>query len=438
MIQKSILIGAPFSGSGKTLITLGLMRALSNLGIKIAPAKAGPDYIDVAYLSKASGKKAVNLDGFAFNNDELRGLANRQANNADLLLIEGVMGLFDGGFGANKIVSGSTADLAQKLNSSIVLIIDCSHMAQSIAAMTYGYKNFSAEINVAGVILNKVASIKHEKMLRDALVPVGVEVLGAVYRNDELNIPNRHLGLTLPNEIDGTEILIEKAAKMVATSIDLEKFIALAMPLEKQDYQPKLAPLGQHITIARDDAFVFIYQHQLMGWRKMGAKISFFSPLNNEKPDVSADAIFLPGGYPELHGEKIANADIFKVGMQEAQKRGALIYGECGGFMVLGERLIDQQGMSYEMSGLLPIVSSINQPKRVLGYRHLSHNSPLPFAKNLSGHEFHYSSCSKTKLPTLFGAKDSSGQNLAAMGAVLGNVMGSYAHVISAAFGGQA
>jgi len=437
LIPKSILIGAPFSGSGKTLITLGLMRALSNMGVKIAPAKTGPDYIDVAYLSKASGKKAINLDGFAFNNDELRGLANQQARNADLLLVEGVMGLFDGAFGANKIGIGSTADLAQKLNSPIVLIIDCSHMAQSIAAIVYGYKNFSSEINVAGVILNKVASARHEKMLRDALVPVGVEILGAVYRNDELNIPNRHLGLTLPNEIDGTELLIEKVAKMVANSVDLEKFMALALPLEAQNYQPELAPLGQHIAIAKDDAFAFIYQHQLMAWRKKGAKISFFSPLNNDKPDDKADAIFLPGGYPELHGEKIANADNFKRGLLEAQQRGALIYGECGGFMVLGERLINQQGKSYEMSGLLPIISNINQPKRVLGYRYLSHNSSLPFAKNLSGHEFHYSSCSKTDLPALFGAKDSAGVELDAMGAVLNNVMGSYAHVISASFGGQ-
>ncbi len=404
------------------------MRAFMQKGVKLAPAKTGPDYIDGAYLAKASDEKTVNLDSFAFETSELLGLANHASKNSDLLLIEGAMGLFDGG--ANGV--GSSADLAKKLSLPIILVIDCSFMAQSISALIYGYKNFDKEINLAGVILNRVGSERHENILRTALAPMGVEVLGVIYRDDELKIANRHLGLILPNEIGDAEKLITSAAKKIGKSVDLDRLLEIAKPLQAQKYSPSLAPLGQHIAIAKDDCFAFIYQHQILGWQKMGAQISFFSPLNNQGSALDADAVFLPGGYPELYAEKLSNSDIFFNGLQKASERDALIYGECGGFMVLGEALIDKQGNKHKMSGLLPITSFMNNPKRVLGYRYLSHKSPLPFAKNLKGHEFHYSYCSKSDLPSLFNAKDSYGEILPDMGVVKGNIMGSYAHVISA------
>ncbi len=427
-MAKGIIISAPHSGSGKTLVALGLMRAFAQRGVKIAPAKTGPDYIDGAYLAKASGSKTINLDSFAFETNELLGLANHASESSDLLLVEGAMGLFDGG--ANG--AGSSADLAQKLALPIVLVVDCSFMAQSISALVFGYKNFDKDINIAGVILNRVGSQRHEDILRTALKLMNVEVLGVIYRDEELKIANRHLGLILPNEIDDAEKLVSLAAQKIESSLDLDRFLEIAKPLQAQQYAPSLAPLGQHIAIAKDDCFAFIYQHQVLGWREMGAQISFFSPLNNQGPDESADAVFLPGGYPELHAEKLSNCDVFFKELQKASKRDALIYGECGGFMVLGETLIDKQGVSHKMSGLLPITSSINSPKRILGYRYLSHNSPLPFAKNLKGHEFHYSTCTKADLPSLFSAKDSYGESLPDMGVVKGKIMGSYAHVISA------
>ena len=408
------------------------MRALSNKGLKIAPAKIGPDYIDGSYLSKASGKKAINLDGFAFNKNEIRALAYKQAKKANLMLVEGVMGLFDG---AIKRGAGSTADIAQQLELPIIMVVDCSKMAQSIAALIYGYKNYNKNINLVGVILNKVANLRHETMLRKSLANIDVKILGAIYRHEKLKVPSRHLGLTLANEIDKSEMLIENSAKIIQQSIDLDALVNLAKPLKKAQYQANLTPLGQNIAIAKDNCFAFIYQHILLDWQQQGAKISFFSPLNNEKPNENADAIFLPGGYPELYGEQLANAKNFHKGLKVAAQNGALIYGECGGFMVLGKALVDENGKEYKMSGLLPIISTIDSPKRVLGYRNLSHDSMLPFAKNLKGHEFHYSSSSPSNLPSLFKASDAKGNSLADMGAQDKNIMGSYAHIIASNIG---
>ena len=427
------------------------MRALNNMGVKIAPGKIGPDYIDGSYLSKASGREVINLDGFAFDEKQIKALAFEQAESADLLLIEGVMGLFDGanGMGAGGKrgakgakgesersgkrggVEGSTANIAQILNIPVIMVIDCSYFAQSISALVYGYKNYDKNINLAGIILNKVASLRHEEILRESLTNIDIEILGVIYKNNELKIPSRHLGLTLADEIDNGETHIEIMAEIVKNSIDLEKIYSLAKKIKRVEYQANLTPLGQNIAIAKDICFSFIYQHILLDWKKQGANISFFSPLNNEAPEKTADAVFLPGGYPELYGEQLSKADNFFNGLRLARDRGALIYGECGGFMVLGQFLIDERGKKHKMSALLPFSSSINKPKRILGYRNLSHNSMLPFAKNLKGHEFHYSTSSPSNLPTLFKASDAKGNKLADMGVQDKNIMGSYAHIIS-------
>ncbi len=438
---KSLIIAAPFSGSGKTIITLGLLRALQKKGIKIAPAKSGPDYIDAQFLAQAAKNAAINLDSWAMNKNQLQNLAFEHSKNHELLLIEGAMGLFDGAKGGR----GSVADLAKKLNLPIILVIDCSKQAQSIGALIKGFAEFDKEINIVGVILNNIASEKHKALLFEGLAGQNIEIIGALYHDKKLKIPSRHLGLTLIDEIKNSEEFIEHSAKIITDGLNLEKIISLACELENADFQPPsspvsllptptpsfLPPLGQHITIAKDEAFAFIYHHFLLGWKKRGAQISFFSPLNNEAPSKNADAIFLPGGYPELYGERLAQNEIFFSGLKQAQQRGALIYGECGGFMVLGEILVDREGKKHKMSALLPISFHIDRPKRVLGYRYLSHNSPLPFAKNLTGHEFHYSSCTKPDLPPLFYAKDGFDNELAPMGAQMDNVMGSYAHIIS-------
>lgn len=429
-MAKGAVIAAPRSGSGKTVITLGLLAALRQRGVIVAPAKTGPDYIDPTFLGRAALREAVNLDPWSMRPHRLKQLAATQATGADLLLVEGVMGLFDGaadGYGA-------TADLAELLDLPVVLVVDADRQSQSVAPLVAGFAHWRVGVRVAGVILNRVASMKHERMLVDALAATGIPCLGAIPRNPALVLPERHLGLVLPGEVSAFSGFLDEAAKVIGDYVDLDKLQALAAPLAEADEpsQP-LAPLGQRIAIARDDAFAFAYPHLLDGWRAMGAELRFFSPLADEAPGADADAVFLPGGYPELHGNTLAAADNFKSGLVAARDRGALIYGECGGFMVLGEALVDKSGTSHAMAGLLPVTTRIDRPRRILGYRRLQQAGDLPWPGQLNGHEFHYSSARQSRLPPLFAATDARGEDMPAMGAVIGRVMGSYAHVIDAA-----
>ncbi len=426
MPAKGLLIAAPNSNSGKTLFTLALAAALRQNGLQIAPAKTGPDYIDSAFLTRAAKREAINLDPWAMSVSQLKGRALAHAANGDLLLIEGVMGLFDAA--ANG--SGSSADLAVILELPVILVVDAARQSHSIAALVSGFVNWRKDVKIAAIILNNVGSFRHEKLLRGALDGLKIPVLGTIARNPDLKLPERHLGLVLPDEIENDRKFIARAAQIIARHCDLDRICALATPLAAMSTFERLAPLGQNIAIAKDAAFAFIYQHWLNDWRDMGANISFFSPLADETPPKNSDAVFLPGGYPELHGEQLAASTDFFAGLLAARDRGALIYGECGGFMVLGQALTDKKGTTHKMAALLPHQTRIDQPRRVLGYRHLRHNSPLPWPKNIRGHEFHYSTGSKHELAPLFAASDAMGNELAPMGAVAGRIMGSYAHVI--------
>lgn len=429
-LAKGLVIGAPRSGSGKTVITLGLLAALRRTGVVVAPAKTGPDYIDPAFLGRAALRDAVNLDPWSMSPSRLKDLAATQAVGAELLLIEGVMGLFDGA--ADN--TGSTADLAELLELPVVMVLDAERQSQSIAPLLAGFANWRPGVRVAGVILNRVASMKHERMLTDAIAATGIPCLGAIPRDTNLVVPERHLGLVLPGEVSAFETFIDTAAETVANYVDLQAFLALAAPIAGGDAPAApLRPLGQRVAIARDDAFAFLYPHLLDGWRAMGAELSFFSPLADEAPSPDSNAVYLPGGYPELHGEKLAAASSFKAGLIAARDRDALIYGECGGFMVLGETLVDKAGQSHAMAGLLPVTTRIDRPKRTLGYRRLVHAGDLPWPGRLHGHEFHYSSAKQSRLTPLFAASDARGEALPPMGAVVGRVMGSYAHVVDAA-----
>ncbi len=429
-MTKGFLIAAPRSGSGKTVITLGILAALRQRGVVVAPAKTGPDYIDPAFLGRAALRDAVNLDPWSMSGPRLKELAQTQSIGADLLVIEGVMGLFDGAADGY----GSTADLAELLDLPIIFVVDADRQSQSIAPLVAGFANWRVGVRIAGVILNRVATMKHERMLLDALTATGIPCLGAIPRNADLAIPERHLGLVLPGEVLAFDSFLQTAADTIGQYLDLDRLQQLAAPLPTSDATaPTLPPLGQHMAIARDDAFAFLYPHLLNGWRGLGAELSFFSPLANEAPNSAADAVFLPGGYPELHGANLAAATHFKAGLHAARDRGALLYGECGGYMVLGETLVDKAGQGHAMAGLLPVTTRIDRPKRVLGYRRLIHAGTLPWPGRLNGHEFHYSSAKQTQLPPLFAATDARGDAMPPMGGVLGRVMGSYAHVIDAA-----
>lgn len=429
-MANGLIIAAPRSGSGKTTITLGLLAALRRQGHVVAPAKTGPDYIDPAFLARAALREAVNLDPWSMSAARLKALAATQSTGADLLLVEGVMGLFDGA--ADN--TGSTADLAELLELPVILVVDATSQSQSVAPLVVGFANWRPGVRIAGTILNRTASMKHERMLLDALDATGIPCLGAIPRDAALAIPERHLGLVLPGEVAAFDTFLDAAAEAVASYIDLPRLTALATPVAEPDTAPApLPPLGQHIAVARDDAFAFLYPHILDGWRALGGTLSFFSPLADEAPSATADAVYLPGGYPELHAARLANAANFKSGLTAARDRGALLYGECGGFMVLGEVLVDKAGQGHPMSGLLPVTTRIDRPKRILGYRRLIQSGALPWPGHLNGHEFHYSSARQSRLSPLFAASDATGTALPPMGAAINRVMGSYAHVVDAA-----
>ncbi len=428
-MTNGIIIAAPSSGSGKTVVTLSLLAALRQSGVKVASAKVGPDYIDPCFHTESSGRPCLNLDQWAMRPQTIAQNLAQLAQSSQLVIIEGVMGLFDG----PELGKGSTADLAAKLDLPVILVVNCSHQAQSIAALVKGFAELRSDINLAGVILNWVSSDRHIRLLKQAVETIGIKVIGAIPRVSDLQLPSRHLGLVQANEHPEIKAFVARAGEIGTASVDLQSLIALAKPLPDitTDTATPLPPLGQRIAIARDEAFGFFYPHLETAWKSAGAEIIPFSPLADEAPDKTADAIFLPGGYPELHGGKLAANTNF---LNSLKTSNALIYGECGGYMVLGDGIIDKDGNHHAMTGLLPVTTSFANRKLTLGYRSLTHTGALPWPKKLKAHEFHFSTIQDQKqADPLFEAKDTTGKPIGHMGLRRGKIMGSYAHVIDEA-----
>jgi cobyrinic acid a,c-diamide synthase len=432
-----LILAAPKSGSGKTLITAGLLRVLQNRGIKVAGAKAGPDYIDPTFHALASGTAGCNLDPWAMRLATLAGLVGELEGGADIVVCEGVMGLFDGAGPDGE--AGSTAALARFTGWPVVLVVDCGGQGASIAALVAGFSRHDSEVPLAGIILNRVASPRHRALLVEAILRhlPDLPVLGAVTQDNALTIAGRHLGLVPAAEDEAAiEALITGAAARIAADFDVDRLLTLARPSRCEAATETLGiqPLGQRIAIARDDAFLFTYEAVLSGWRRQGAEISLFSPLVGETPGRGADAIYLPGGYPELHAGKLAAAELFLAGLREAAAAGKTIYGECGGYMVLGEALIDAAGETHRMAGLLPLVTSFAAPQRHLGYRvaALLGSGPLGEAGvRFRGHEFHYASIVREgDADRLFAVAEASDNDLGQAGLRRGSVAGSFIHLI--------
>lgn len=358
---NGLILSAPNSGAGKTTMTLGILHALARRGMDVRGAKSGPDYIDPRFHEAACGQVCPNLDAWAMSPQRIA----RLAAGDGLLIIEGAMGLFDGAPPDGK---GATADLARILKLPVVLIVDAAKTAQSVAPLVAGFARHDRQVNVAAVILNNVGSPRHEAMLRRALTQVGLPVLGVVYRQDGLTHPSRHLGLVQAGEHPDMNAYLTRAADAMEAAIDLEALVALGAPLPSTTPQTRFAPPAQRIAIAQDQAFAFAYPHLLADWRAGGAELQFFSPLADE-PAPQTDLIFLPGGYPELHAGRLSAAATFRASMHAAAASGSQIYGECGGYMTLGETLTDADGNCHEMLGLLPLQTSFAKRKLHLGYR---------------------------------------------------------------------
>ena len=430
MASRALVVGGLTSGSGKTMLTLGLLRALARAGHSISPAKTGPDYIDSAFLGAAALSPAINLDSHAMAPSMIRHLAATRPG--DLLIIEGVMGLFDGTDGG----SGSTAQLAAILGAPILLVLDARHQGQTAAALAAGIRSqLPTGTDLAGVVLNRVASPRHEALIVEALLQRDILHLGSLPVTPSIAVPSRHLGLVQAADLaanDELEPRIKAAATLVESSLELEAIIAAARPLPGAPPSPNPIAPGQRIAIASDVAFGFAYTHMLEEWRNAGAEIIPFSPLADETPDADADFIFLPGGYPELHLPALAAARQFHGGLGQAASRSVRIYGECGGFMTLGKAIIDADGTSYPMAGLLHLETSFAARKLHLGYRRLTPLADIwPNSNIVTGHEFHYTTATATHGRPLFQMHDAGGRDLGTAGLAAGSVYGSYAHIIS-------
>lgn len=421
-----LIVTAPASGSGKTTVTLGLLRALRRRGVEVRAAKSGPDYIDPRFHEAACGAPCMNLDAWAMGEARIRSLAGGDG----LLVIEGAMGLFDG---APPDGRGATADLARLLGLPVVLVVDAGRMAQSVAPLVAGFARHDAKVRVAGVILNRVGSERHRTMLERALAAVGLPVLGVLPRSEALAHPSRHLGLVQAEERPDLECFLDQAAGLAERHLDIDALLALARDTVLPSSPGlRVPPPAQRIALARDAAFAFAYPHLLTDWRTAGAEITFFSPLADD-PVPQADLVILPGGYPELHAGRIAAAQRFMQSLSNAAQ-ATDTYGECGGYMVLGETLTDAAGTPHRMAGLLPLSTSFAQRRLHLGYRRVEALGG-PFPGTWTAHEFHYATTLHADGDPLFRAWDAEGTELAPMGLRRHRVAGSFVHLIDRADG---
>jgi cobyrinic acid a,c-diamide synthase len=434
-MARCLVISAPASGAGKTTLTLALARAFRDRGLAVQCFKSGPDYIDPAFHAAATGRASVNIDSWAMTRDTIDRLTAR-AGDADLVLIEGSMGLFDGVATPGQCGTGASADLAQMMGWPVLLVLDPSGQAQTAAAVASGLRDFRKGVRVAGIVLNRIASPRHEDLVRRAMEGAGIAVFGALPRHAPIALPERHLGLVQAEELTRLDALIAEAARLVSERVDLAAVLRLAecdwtAPLTNA--AARITPPGQRIALARDAAFSFVYPHVLEGWRAAGAEIVPFSPLADEGPDDSADVCWLPGGYPELRAGQIAANNRFRDGLCAfAQTRP--VHGECGGYMVLGAGLTDANGVRHEMTGLLGLETSFAKRRMHLGYRRAELVADMPGhapGRQLRGHEFHYANIVAQPDAPLAAVRDANGAEVAETGSRRGKVTGTFFHLIA-------
>ncbi|MEM9754527.1 MAG: cobyrinate a,c-diamide synthase [Pseudomonadota bacterium] len=427
-----LLVSAPASGTGKTTVMLGLLRALVEDGLTVQPFKSGPDYIDPAFHRAATGRASFNLDTWAMD-EALFATVAAKADGADICVAEGSMGLYDGVATRGRAGFGSSAETARAMGWPVVLVLDVGGQAQSAAATALGFARYDDTLPFAGVILNRVASPRHERLISLGMERAGLKVLGALPRRGDLTLPERHLGLVQAVEHPDLEAAIAGYASFLRDHVDLAAIRAAALGRAAGATGRLPSPPAQRIALAQDAAFSFAYPHLLDGWRAGGAEIIPFSPLADEAPDPAADLVWLPGGYPELHAAQLAGAAQFCAGLRHhAETRP--VHGECGGYMALGAALIDNAGTRHQMAGLLGLVTSYETRKFHLGYRRavLRAAMPgLPLGTALRGHEFHYSTILDQPDPPLADVTDADGTPVPETGSRRGHVSGTFFHLIA-------
>lgn len=427
------MIAAPRSGAGKTTVTLGLLRALVRRNVHVQAFKAGPDYIDPAFHHAASHRPSFNVDSWAMRWPIASAILTHNSRDADLVIVESLMGLFDGVATDGTWGMGASADLAAATGWPVILVLDVSGQSQTAAATARGFINYRPGVEIAGVILNRVGSPRHIRLATSALEQAGLSVLGSLRRQNDIGLPERHLGLVQAEETSDLDERLNRLADFIEAHIDIDALIAKAKTGNITGAEPaNITPPGQRIALARDAAFSFVYPHLLAGWRSAGAEIMPFSPLGDEAPDPSADVVWLPGGYPELYAGQLAAANTFKTAIRTcAQTRP--VHGECGGYMVLGSGLVDAAGQRHEMLGLLGLETSFASRKMQLGYRKAELLSDCIIGKSgatVTGHEFHYATILTQTDEPLFRLQNADGDILPSGGSRRALATGSFFHLI--------
>jgi cobyrinic acid a,c-diamide synthase len=390
-----IVVAGTHSGTGKTTVASGLMAALRTQRLRVAPFKVGPDFIDPSYHTLAAGRHGRNLDAFLSGPEMIGPLFAHGARGADMAVVEGVMGLFDGKSGGGELAS--TAHIAKLLDAPVVLVVDARAMARSVAAMVHGYTTFDPELKVSGVVLNRVGSGAHEKMLREALKPLNIPVLGVLRRDDAIQTPDRHLGLVpVAERRDEARRSLEALGAAVSHSLDLDSIVKLARsagPLEVEPWIPESAALdlpgSVRVAVATGRSFSFLYRENLESLEAAGAEVTFFDPTSDERLPAGTDALYLGGGFPETHAEALSSNGAMRDSVRDFAQSGRQVVAECGGLLYLVRELD-----GHPMCGVLDATATMTN-RLTLGYREASAPTDSPFVEAGTGvraHEFHYSS----------------------------------------------
>lgn len=391
---RAFVVAGTHSGVGKTTVTVGLIGALRARGLRVAPFKAGPDYIDPTYHTAAAGQPSRNLDTWLMPRDAIRRSFGRGASRADVVVVEGVMGLFDGK--EDERDDGSTASLAKLLGLPVVLVVDARAMSGSAAALVHGYRSFDPDVEVCGVILNNLGSDRHYELARDAIERhTHVPVFGGILRSDGLVLPERHLGLIPEPERAGASV-INEAARVVAERVDIDALLARTQIGRKAEpsRDPHRVPERVPIAVARDEAFSFYYEDGLDALAEAGAELLSFSPLRDRGLPAGARGLYIGGGFPEVFAAGLAENQPMRDAIRSFGLTGAPVFAECGGHMYLGQSLTDQHGDTHPMVGLTPVRSTLAGTRLTLGYRTATslRDGPLgPAGTVIRAHEFHLS-----------------------------------------------
>jgi cobyrinic acid a,c-diamide synthase len=434
-----IMIAGTNSGVGKTTVTLGIMSALAQKGIKVQGFKAGPDYIDPSHHTFVTGNASRNLDTWMMGENACRELFERSALNADVSVIEGVMGLYDGSIDSSG--HGSSAHLAKILNTPVILVVNAKGVAQSAGAVVMGFREFDKEINLAGIVINNVASQNHYDIIKQAIEEsCSVAVLGYLKKESDITIPERHLGLIPSEEKKINSALYDKLGQMVLETIDIDKLqeiagsAALFPDYNRSIFIERGSSLDVTLAVARDSAFCFYYQDDIDLFESLGAKIIEFSPLSDKSLPDGIDGIFMGGGFPELFADRLMKNESMRNSIVEADKEGTVIYGECGGMMYLLEKLIDCECRSFKMSGVLNGTSRMENRRQGLGYVITDATCDTVICNNgdtFRAHEFHWSKLQDVPDSTMFAynTRKSNGKRTGVDGICKSNVMASYTHI---------